>query len=261
MDGYVQKADCNMVTHGIAAMHRDSVVTVRSDLNVVDRRIGNVGRLMVKIRYSELPAGLHVAAKSDSKGAVVYLQPGLTPAQRRAALLQVRRSARMGQAPTLPRPAMVRALAADRVRTNAHIGAAAARRHPMLFLPPLIALAVSATAFVFMSIQPLTVANQGSLSNGLSAFFAGGTPLPRTSSHAEHHPQPRQHHHRAAASPLTDPRLVQSAPSPASMCAVPQASSGRQPWLRPPTHPTSSSAMSRCARPANMQRWAPMHRY
>jgi len=203
---------------------------------------------MVKIRYSELPAGLHVAAKSDRKGAVVYLQPGLTPAQRRAALLQVRRSARMGQAPTLPRPAMVRALAADRVRTNANIGAAAARRHPMLFLPPLIALAVSAAAFVFMSIQPLTVANQGNVRNGLQTLFVGTT---------RHPLQPRQHHPRGAAPALTDPRLVQSAPSPASSCAVPRPSSGRQ----PPKHPTSSSAVSRCARPADMQRWAPTYRY
>ena len=210
---------------------------------------------MVKIRYSELPAGLHVAAKPDRKGAVVYLQPGLTPAQRRAAILQVRRSARMGQAPTLPRPAMVRALAADRVRTNAHIGAAAARRHPMLFLPPLIALVVSAAAFAFMSIQPMTVANQGDVGNALSTLFAGGTPGPRTSS------QPRQDHRRAAAPPVTEPRLVQSAPSLASSCAVPQASSGRQPWLLPRTHPRSSSATSRCARPANMQRWAPTYRY
>jgi hypothetical protein len=38
--GSVQKADCNMVTDGIAAIYRDNVVTVRSEVNVVDRRSG-----------------------------------------------------------------------------------------------------------------------------------------------------------------------------------------------------------------------------
>ena len=39
---------------------------------------------MVKIRYSELPAGLHVRAEARGRDTVIYLLPGLTPAQRRA---------------------------------------------------------------------------------------------------------------------------------------------------------------------------------
>src|SRR5215472_19236983 len=133
---------------------------------------------MVKIRYSALPSGLHVAAAADHDGTVVYLQPGLTQAQRRAALVRVRSSARMGQGPTLPRPAMARAIAADRVRTNARIGAAAARRHPMLFVPPALALLVSAIAILIMSIQPLAVAAPGNVRAAVPPNRIAGPLLP-----------------------------------------------------------------------------------
>src|SRR5215472_19251350 len=144
---------------------------------------------MVKIRYSELPAGLHVAAAADREGTVVYLQPGLTSVQRRAALTRVRSSARIGQGPTLPGPAMARAIAADRVRTNARIGAAAARRHPMLFLPPALVLLVSAVAILIMSIQPLMLATQGNVGAALPTLHAGGARLP--TSLAQNAAQPR----------------------------------------------------------------------
>jgi len=109
---------------------------------------------MVKIRYSELPSGLHVTAEAQPRDTVVYLQPGLTPAQRRDALIRVRSSARMGQGPALSGLAMARAIAADRVRTTARIGAAAMRRHPMLLMSPVTALVVSAVAFMSMSAAP-----------------------------------------------------------------------------------------------------------
>jgi hypothetical protein len=250
----VQKADCNMVTHGIAAMHRDNVVTVRAETHVVDRRSG-IGRLMVKIRYSELPAGLHVAAAADHEDTVVYLQPGLTSAQRRAALIRVRSSARIGQGPALPRPAMARAIAADRVRTNARIGAAAARRHPMLFLPPVFLLVISAIAFLLMSIQPLTVTNQGSVTAGLPTLHvrAQNTPTPPPSQPASN---PRHHRRdRAAASPLTHPRSLQ--PSLPAACAALRAMSGRGSLPAPPSR--SNSVLSRrCLR--RFQRWLRTHR-
>ena len=56
---------------------------------------------MVKIRYSELPAGLHVSAKKHGRRAIIYLQPGLTAAERRAALVRVRKGSRMGHGPAL----------------------------------------------------------------------------------------------------------------------------------------------------------------
>jgi hypothetical protein len=52
---------------------------------------------MVRIRYAELPVGLHVATRSYGHCTVVYLLPGLTPEQRRAALTFAKRSARAGR--------------------------------------------------------------------------------------------------------------------------------------------------------------------
>jgi hypothetical protein len=120
-----------------------------------------VRRLMVKIRYAELPAGLHVVAEADRRGTVVYLLPGLTPAQRRAALIRVRSSARMGHGPTMPTLPMAFAVAADRARTTTRNAAAALRRHPMAFLSPLIAVLASAIVFMLMSFVTLTVAPDG----------------------------------------------------------------------------------------------------
>ena len=237
-------------------MHRDSVVTVRSEVNVVDRFNWDVGRLMVKIRFSELPSGLHVAAAADHDGTVVYLQPGLTPAQRRAALIRVRSSARMGQGPILPGPAMARAIAADKVRTNARIGASAARRHPVLFLPPAIALVVSAVVFALMTIQPLTFVTQGNVGASLPTLGLGGARLPATPSFAKSPAQQRHHRLlRAAAPGVTYPQRVQAALPPA--CANLQAPTSRLSWPTAPTRRNSPLAQ-RCLR--RFQRWARTHR-
>src|SRR5215472_12628646 len=181
---------------------------------------------MVKIRYSELPAGLHVAAAADREGTVVYLQPGLTSAQRRAALTRVRSSARIGQGPTLPAPAMARAIAADRVRTNASIGAAAARRHPMLFLPPALVLLVSAVAILIMSIQPLKVATQGNVRAAAPPNSIAGPLLPVPG---------HQRTHRAGAPAPVHPSRIQRAGT--ASCAAPLS---RQALPAPPTRATSS---------------------
>ncbi len=146
-----------MIIRGIAAIHRDNVVTVCLTSNgILPHEVGRE-RLMVKIRYSELPAGLHVAVEADGRGAIIYLLPGLTPAQRRAALIRARSSARMGQGPPLPALGMAAAVAADRARTTFINGAAAMRRHPMLLLPPLIVLVSGALVVVLTSIVTLTI--------------------------------------------------------------------------------------------------------
>ena len=121
---------------------------------------------MVKIRYSELPAGLHVTAEQHGGDTIIYLQPGLTPAQRRAALIRVRSSARMGQGPDLTSISMAMAVSADKLRTTLRNGAAATRGHPLLLLPPLILLVSGAIIFVLMSFVTMTVPQHGS---------AGGT--------------------------------------------------------------------------------------
>ena len=57
---------------------------------------------MIKIRYRdprELAPGLYAAAECHSRGTTVYLLPGLSAAQRRAALRRLRISARRGCGP------------------------------------------------------------------------------------------------------------------------------------------------------------------
>ena len=100
---------------------------------------------MVKIRYAELPAGLHVATEAGDRCTIVYLKPGLTREQRKDALTVARRSARFGHGPSLPTLDMAFALAADRSRTTARITTSAMRKHPLL-LVPLLALVLGIIA-------------------------------------------------------------------------------------------------------------------
>jgi hypothetical protein len=113
--------------------------------------------MMVRIRYSDLPVGLHVSVVARGRGTVIYLLPGLTPAQRRAALARARSGARMGQGPALPPLSLAVAIATDRTRTTLRNGAAAMRAHPVLLLPALILLVSSAIVFVLTSFVTLTV--------------------------------------------------------------------------------------------------------
>jgi hypothetical protein len=108
---------------------------------------------MVKIRYAELPAGLHVDARTHYGDTVVYLLPGLTTDQRRAALTRVRSSGRMGRGPRLSATSMAVAVGTDRVRTTASTSAAAVRGHPVLLLPSLVVM--SGTFFALVSLIAL----------------------------------------------------------------------------------------------------------
>ncbi|MGB6457112.1 MAG: hypothetical protein WBH47_21795 [Streptosporangiaceae bacterium] len=113
---------------------------------------------MVKIRYAELPAGLHVVTEERAGCTIVYLLPGLTPSQRRAALTFAHQSARIGHGPSLPVIDTALALAADRARTSGRTVVAALRRHPVLLLP-LVAvvsgvIVITMLSFVTVSMTP-----------------------------------------------------------------------------------------------------------
>jgi hypothetical protein len=146
---------------------------------------------MVKIRYAELPAGLHVATDAFNGCTIVYLKPGLTRAQRKDALTVARRSARFGHGPSLPTLDMAFALAADRTRTTAQITTSVMRKHPLLLLPVLalvlgiIAAGMLASAAIVTTLPPgvssaqpadLYEFNIGQLIN------LGGSPGPGSSS-------------------------------------------------------------------------------
>jgi hypothetical protein len=105
---------------------------------------------VIKIRYADLPAGLHIEAVARGRDTVIYLLPGLTAAQRQAALRRARSSARMGQGPRLPVAGVLGAVMVDRMRTTLRNGAAAMRGHPAIFVPPLVIITSAAVAYVLL---------------------------------------------------------------------------------------------------------------
>jgi hypothetical protein len=105
---------------------------------------------VIKIRYSDLPGGLHVRVGVHGRNTILYLLPGLTAAQRKAAIRRARSAARVGHGPGLPAPGVARALAADRIRTTVRNGLAAMRMHPAIFLPPLIIIVAVAAAYLLL---------------------------------------------------------------------------------------------------------------
>lgn len=105
---------------------------------------------MIKIRYADLPAGLHIRAVARGKDTFIYLLPGLTAAQRQAALRRVRSSARMGHGPRLPVAGVVGAVMMDRMRTTVRNGAAAMRGHPAILVPPLVIVMSAAVAYILL---------------------------------------------------------------------------------------------------------------
>jgi hypothetical protein len=105
---------------------------------------------VIKIRYADLPAGLHIRAEPRGKDTIIYLLPGLTAAQRQAALRRARSSARMGQGPRLPVAGVVGAVMVDRMRTTLRNGAAAMRGHPAMFVPPLVIIMTAAVAYILL---------------------------------------------------------------------------------------------------------------
>jgi hypothetical protein len=109
------------------------------------------GLSLIKIRYADLPAGLHVRAAADGRHTIVYLLPGLTRVERRAALLRVRRSAELGHGPRLPAGGVAAAVARDRFAATARNGAAAFRAHPLLLLPPVLIVASATLVYVMLS--------------------------------------------------------------------------------------------------------------
>ena len=105
---------------------------------------------MIKIRYADLPAGLHIRAVARGKDTLIYLLPGLTSAQRQAALRRARSSARMGQGPRLPVAGVLGAVMVDRMRTTVRNGAAAMRGHPAILVPPLVIVLSAAVAYILL---------------------------------------------------------------------------------------------------------------
>ncbi len=109
---------------------------------------------MIRVRYkSHLSPGLHGTAERGTRGTTVYLVPGLTGGQRRAALRRLKQEARRGCGPALPGPDLTVALAADRFRAGLRNTAAVVRLHPAGSLLPTAVAGLLMTLFVLSSVS------------------------------------------------------------------------------------------------------------
>ncbi len=108
-------------------------------------------RPVIKIRYADLPAGLHVQVAVSDRHIIICLLPGLTPVQRHAALQRARSSARLGHGPPVPVAGLAGAIAIDRLRGMARTSVSAARAHPVLFASPAIVVAAAAFAMLLLA--------------------------------------------------------------------------------------------------------------
>ncbi len=136
---------------------------------------------MIKIRYRdprELAPGLYAAAECHSRGTTVYLLPGLSAAQRRAALRRLRISARRGCGPQLPAPQLAVALLADRIRTAAGRAGAVFRSHPAASTVPVMVVSAGAIAFLALSGVSIRVIQPppGSSQPSFAGVAAAGLP-------------------------------------------------------------------------------------
>ncbi len=113
-----------------------------------------MGGPIVKIRYADLPEGLHALAEAQGRHAIIYLRPGLTTAQRREGLRRARQTARMGYGPRLPAARVEAAVAADRVRITIRNATAAVRHHPASSAMLAAALSTAVVCYVlFVSVS------------------------------------------------------------------------------------------------------------
>jgi hypothetical protein len=133
---------------------------------------------------------MHAEAEGGLRGIVVYLLPGLTSAQRKAALRRLRQEGSRGCGPRLPSAQLAAALVVDRIRSAVGNTAAAVRQHPIGTLLPAVLVGALLAAFaatsmsVRMSHEPVSD-NPGATGWSVTAGTPGrGGPPARVPSNA-----------------------------------------------------------------------------
>ena len=109
---------------------------------------------MIKIRYrdaNEFRPGLHATAERRGRIITVYLLPGLTAAERKAAFRRLRLSGRRGCGPRLTAPQLAFALLVDRIRTAIARVGSVFRSHPAGTTGPVMLISAGAIAFLVLS--------------------------------------------------------------------------------------------------------------
>jgi hypothetical protein len=155
---------------------------------------------MIKIRYcdsNELSPGLHAAAERHGRSTTVYLLPGLSAPQRRAALRRLKISAGRGYDPRLPAPQLALALLADRIRTALGLAGAVFRSHPAGSTVPVMVVSAGAITFLALSAVSIRVIHP---SQGPGPAVAGA-PGPAASASAGPGPGPSSEPIAAGLSP------------------------------------------------------------
>jgi hypothetical protein len=109
-------------------------------------------RIVIHVRYKSLSPGMHAEAECRLRGIVVYLLPGLTSAQRKAALRRLRQEGSRGCGPRLPSAQLAAALVVDRMRSGIGSIVAAVRQHPVGALLPAVLAGGLLAAFVYASV-------------------------------------------------------------------------------------------------------------
>ena len=113
--------------------------------------LGRGNCTVIKIRYTDLPEGLHVEVRFEGPKTIIYLAPVLTRAQRRAALGKARQAARVGRSVPLPVIPLALAIGTDRVKITMASAAAAARVHPVAFAVPAAILITAVILYTFVA--------------------------------------------------------------------------------------------------------------
>ena len=109
---------------------------------------------MIKIRYrdaNEFRPGLHATAERRGRIITVYLLPGLTATERKAAFRRLRLSGRRGCGPQLTAPQLAFALVVDRIRTAIARVGSVFRSHPAGTTGPVMLISAGAIAFLVLS--------------------------------------------------------------------------------------------------------------
>lgn len=106
---------------------------------------------MIKIRYTDLPEGLHGEVRQEGAKTSIHLAPGLSRAQRRAALTKARQAGRVGRSVPLPAIPFALAIGADRIKITLRAAVAAARVHPVAFAVPAAILITAVISYTFVA--------------------------------------------------------------------------------------------------------------
>jgi hypothetical protein len=123
---------------------------------------------VIRVRYKDLSSGLHARAEQRAGGVTVYLVPGLTGSQRKAALRRLRQEASRGCGPALPASQLTVALGWDRTRRTFGGAVAVVRLHPAASLLNATVAGALMTLFVLasVSIAPASQAAPGGTTAG-----------------------------------------------------------------------------------------------